>query len=224
MHRVSLTIAQTAGAVCAIGAGVALRAPGLKAAARRALAIKPFEPLRFSQWRAPKRSPFLRCSRLNACTVRCSHRFEEMMKSLSIVWQRLVDSNGQTCARCGATYGELEQAVKNLEASLKPLGIEPTIEIREIDSATFATDPTQSNRIWIDDKPLEEWLSASVSSSPCCDFCGDSECRTIELDSEVFEAIPAELILKAGLIAAARKIETDSRGTSQEQKSKCCSD
>ena len=146
------------------------------------------------------------------------------MKSLSIIWQRLVDSNGQTCDRCGATYDELEQAVKKLGTSLKPLGIEPTIEIREIGSATFATDPTQSNRIWIDGKPLEEWLSANVSSSRCCNVCGDSECRTIELDNNVFETIPAELILKAGLIAAAKKIETDSRGTSQEQKSKCCSD
>lgn len=146
------------------------------------------------------------------------------MKSLSIVWQRLVDSNGQTCDRCGATYDQLEKAVKKLETSLKPLGIEPTIKIREIDSVTFATDPTQSNRIWIDGKPLEEWLHASVSSSPCCNVCGDSECRTIELDNEVFETIPIELILKAGLIAAAKKIGTDTQGTNQEQGSKCCSD
>ena len=139
------------------------------------------------------------------------------MKSLSIIWQRLVDSNGQTCNRCGATYKELEKAVKRLGASLEPLGIEPAIEIREIDSATFATDPAQSNRIWIDGKPLEQWLSASVSSSRCCNVCGDSECRTIELDDEVFETIPAELILKAGLIAAASKIETNSRETSQQK-------
>ena len=135
------------------------------------------------------------------------------MKSLSIVWQRLVDSKGQTCDRCGATYKELKQAIKKLETSLEPLGIEPIIEIREIDSARFANDPSQSNRIWIDDKPLEEWLSAGVSSSRCCNVCGDSECRTIELDNEVFEAIPAELILKAGLLAAAKKIGTNSRDT-----------
>ena len=139
------------------------------------------------------------------------------MKSLSIIWQRLVDSNGQSCDRCEATYKELEKAVKRLGASLEPLGIEAAIEIREIDSATFANDPAQSNRIWIDGKPLEQWLSASVSSSRCCKVCGDSECRTIELDDEVFETIPAELILKAGLIAAASKIETNSRETSQQK-------
>ena len=148
----------------------------------------------------------------------------ETMKSLSIVWQRLVASNGHTCDRCEATYEELAQAIKKLETSLKPLGIEPTIEIREIDSASFESDPSQSNRIWIDNKPLEEWLSAVVSSSRCCNVCGDSECRTIELDSKVFETIPAELILKAGLLAAAEKIGTDSRDTNQEEQSGCCVD
>ena len=135
------------------------------------------------------------------------------MKSLSITWQRLVDSNGKTCDRCGSTYEELVQAVNKLRASLKPLDIEPVIEIREIGAKTFTADPSQSNRIWIDSKPLEEWLSASVSSSQCCNVCGDSECRTIEFDNEVFETIPAELILKAGLIAAANMIGAGTGGS-----------
>ena len=50
-------------------------------------------------------------------SARCSHDFDEIMKSLSIIWQRLVDSNGQTCDRCGATYTELEKAVKYLEST-----------------------------------------------------------------------------------------------------------
>lgn len=144
------------------------------------------------------------------------------MKSLLIVWQRLVDSNGQTCDRCGATYKGIKQAVEKLEVSLKPLGIEPTVEIREIDKASFTTDPTQSNRIWIAGKPLEEWLLASVSSSPCCSVCGDSECRTIKLKNEVFEAIPTELIVKAALIAAAKMVGTETPGSSKEDNSKCC--
>ena len=146
------------------------------------------------------------------------------MKPLSIVWQRLVDSKGRTCDRCGATHEELEKAVEKLGTALEPLGIEPTIEIREIDSASFAKDPSQSNRIWIDDRPLEEWLSAGVSSSRCCNVCGESECRTIELDDEVFETIPAELIIKAGLLAAANRIGTDSRDAARKARSGCCAD
>ena len=138
------------------------------------------------------------------------------MKSLTITWQRLVGLDGQTCDRCGSTHEELVRAVNKLRTSLKPLDIEPVIEIREIDTKTFASDPSQSNRIWIDGKAIEEWLSASVSSSQCCNVCGDSECRTIELDSEVFETIPAELILKAGLIAAANMIEIADGRSRQE--------
>ncbi|UCH40604.1 MAG: DUF2703 domain-containing protein [Gammaproteobacteria bacterium] len=137
------------------------------------------------------------------------------MQSLSITWQRLVDSNGKTCDRCGSTYEELVHAVNKLRVALKPLGIKPIIEIREIDTKTFTADPSQSNRIWIDGKPLEEWLSARVSSSQCCNVCGDSECRTIEFDKQVFETIPAELIIKAGLIAAANMNEIVTGGGKQ---------
>ena len=127
-------------------------------------------------------------------------------KSLPIVWQRLVDSGGQTCERCGTTYKELQLALVKLKEILRPLDIEPILEIREIDTASFEADPFQSNRIWIADEPIENWLGARVASTPCCSVCGDSECRTIELGNEVFEAIPSELILKAALVAASQLV------------------
>lgn len=138
------------------------------------------------------------------------------MKSLPIIWQRLVDSAGQTCDRCGATYEGIQNAVDKLEDVLRPLGIEPTLEIRAIDRAAFTADPSQSNRVWIAGKPIEEWLGARVASSPCCTVCGDSECRTIELENIVFEAIPSELILKAALIAASELVEPSIRDGSRE--------
>ncbi len=146
------------------------------------------------------------------------------MKSLPIVWQRLVDPGGQTCDRCGATYEGLQQAVAKLEEVLRPLGIEPTLETREMDRDSFKADPSQSNRVWIAGKPIEEWLSARVASSPCCSVCGDSECRTIELGNDVFEAIPSELILKAALIAASQLVGPTTRDSSSECKPECCSD
>lgn len=123
------------------------------------------------------------------------------MKTLSIVWQRLV-SNGQTCPRCAGTGNEVEQAYQQLRTQLLPLGIEPVLEIREIDEATFKADPTASNRIWIAGQPMEKWLNASVGSSPCCSVCGDSECRTMDVDGTTYEVVPEELLVKAGLIAA----------------------
>lgn len=125
------------------------------------------------------------------------------MKTLTIAWQRLVDSEGRTCDRCGGTQAELEKAVATLEQALAPLGIAVSLEASAIDPDGFQQDPWQSNRIWIAGKPIEEWLGASSSSSQCCSVCGDSDCRTIEVEGESFEVVPASLILKAGLVAAA---------------------
>ena len=104
----------------------------------------------------------------------------------------------------------MERAIGRLERSLRPLGIEPTLEIREIDESSFKTNPSESNRIWIAGRPMEEWLGASVGSSPCCSVCGTSECRTMEVAGTTFETIPEELFLKAALIAAAQLLSIES--------------
>ncbi|MEN7527583.1 DUF2703 domain-containing protein (plasmid) [Cupriavidus basilensis] len=123
------------------------------------------------------------------------------MKTLPIVWQRLV-SGGETCPRCAGTGDEVERAYRQLREQLMPLGIEPVLETREIDDATFKANPSESNRIWIAGKPMEEWVNASVGSSPCCSVCGDSECRTVDVGGTAYEVVPEDLLVKAGLIAA----------------------
>jgi hypothetical protein len=145
------------------------------------------------------------------------------MKSLPIVWQRLIDARGQTCPRCGGTLDELGKATAMLEQSLPPLGIRPTLEIEEIDEESFQRDPSQSNRIWIADKPLEDWLGAQTSGSPCCSVCGDTECRTIKLGREEFEVIPAELILEAALLAASQMVRMSDSSKDVETGQHCCS-
>ena len=87
------------------------------------------------------------------------------MRSLPIVWQRLVSPDGRKCDRCDATRQELERAVAVLEHALRPLGIEPHLEIVEIDEAPLKANPAASNRIWIAGKPMEEWLDETVGSS-----------------------------------------------------------
>jgi hypothetical protein len=130
------------------------------------------------------------------------------MKQLSIIWQRLV-SEGRTCDRCAATHGEVERAVSTLGEVLGPLDIEPTLEIREIDDATFRADPSASNRIWLNGVPLEDWLDAGVGSSQCCSVCGAEHCRTVEVDGTTFEAVPERVVVRAGLIAAAEMLSGD---------------
>lgn len=129
------------------------------------------------------------------------------MKSLPIIWQRLVSSDGKTCDRCNATHQEMQRAVTKLKEALRPLGIEPTLEIREIDEKSFKANPSESNRIWIAGRPMEEWLGASVGRSRCCSVCGTSECRTVEVGGTTFEAIPEKLFLRAALVASSQLLD-----------------
>ena len=131
------------------------------------------------------------------------------MKSLQIRWQRLVDDSNETCGRCGATGAAVERAVELLRRALRELEIEVALKTEVLDPATFAKDPLESNRIWIGGLPIEWWLSASSGKSQCCDACGDADCRTMTVDGRTYEAIPVELVVKAGLLAAARLLGAD---------------
>lgn len=130
-----------------------------------------------------------------------------VMKALPITWQRLVSSDGKTCDRCNATHEEMQRAVTKLKDVLRPLGIQPILEIREIDEKSFRADPSESNRIWLAGRPMEEWLGARVGSSRCCSVCGESECRTVEVEATTFEVIPERLFLKAALIASSQLLD-----------------
>ena len=128
------------------------------------------------------------------------------MKTLTISWQRLVNESGQTCARCMDTGSTVENACNKLKKSLVELDIKVELKKEVLDLSIFTKDPLQSNRIWIEGKPLEEWIGATVGKSQCCEVCGDSECRTISIDQNTFEIIPEELIIRAGLLAAAAEL------------------
>jgi hypothetical protein len=131
------------------------------------------------------------------------------MRSLPILWKRLV-KEGATCPRCGSTHANVVSAVKKLEVALQPLGIEPVLETLAIDETSFQADPSESNRIWIAGKPLEEWLGARVGASQCCTVCGDRSCRTMEIGDSTHETIPEDLIVRAAMMAASGMIGADS--------------
>lgn len=137
----------------------------------------------------------------------------EPMKVLTIRWQRLVDEKGRTCERCGATGTAVEAAVAQLKRSLKELGIDVVLEKGVVDFQEFSTDPLASNRLWVGGRPIEDWLEGTVGHSKCCSVCGDSDCRTLTVNGQAYEEIPAELIVRAGLLAAAQLVSGTSRGS-----------
>lgn len=142
------------------------------------------------------------------------------MKPMQILWKRLV-KGGETCTRCGDTGRELEAALAKLAAALRPLGIEPVLETQQIDEAAFKANTSESNRVWIAGKPIEEWLGADVGMSRCCAVCGDSDCRTLEVGGRTYETIPEEQFIKAGLMAASQMIASAS--SSDRGATSCCS-
>lgn len=129
------------------------------------------------------------------------------MKTIPIVWQRLVDEQEQTCERCGGTEQELHKALRFLTKSLAPIGITFSLETRAMDREEFSRNPSESNRIWIDGKPLEKWLKAETGASSCCGPCGDAQCRTVTVEGATYETISAELIVKAALMAVEREVK-----------------
>ena len=142
-----------------------------------------------------------RCASVADWELRSQLFSEAGMRQLPIIWQRLVSAGG-TCPRCDATYQHLQSALVKLREALKPLNVEPILEVRKISESSFRKEPAQSNRIWIADKPIEEWIGAGVGSSKCCSVCGDEPCRTMEVEGAVFEDVPEAVIIKAVLIAA----------------------
>jgi hypothetical protein len=129
------------------------------------------------------------------------------MKTIKIIWQRLVDGQGDACERCGGTEQELDKAVRFLQKSLAPAGVRFSLEKKVMDIGEVAPDPSQSNRIWIDGRPLEKWLGADVGKSPCCGPCQGLDCRTLEKNGISHETIPAEMIIQAGLLAVQRQVQ-----------------
>jgi hypothetical protein len=86
---------------------------------------------------------------------------------------------------------------------------------KALDKWTAAKNIGESNRIWIAGKPIETWLGATPGMSDCTScgsLCGtfvqgNVECRTLIVGRSTFESIPSELIVKAGLLAAAEMVE-----------------
>ncbi|MFH1285154.1 MAG: DUF2703 domain-containing protein [Candidatus Micrarchaeota archaeon] len=122
-------------------------------------------------------------------------------KLLKIKWQRLMDE-GKTCPRCGSTEKELKKAVSALNKSLSSRGIKVILEKSELSVSEFKKNPLQSNRILVNNVPLEEWVKGKTGESPCCDVCGSSKCRTVEVKGKAYETISAKLVIEAGLAAA----------------------
>lgn len=136
-------------------------------------------------------------------------------KTIEIVWQRYVDDGGGTCDRCGATQAQMQKAYQVLAESFAPEGISVVMEEKVLSADAASADLSQSNRIWIAGRSLEDWLGAEVGMSPCAGCCGElacavgtagksgmADCRTLIYEGKTYEAVTSDLVVKAGIMAA----------------------
>lgn len=122
---------------------------------------------------------------------------------LEIVWQRVL-VGAETCERCGDTGGSVRRACKRLREVLAPRGIE--VALTEKSLPPFAV--AESNRVFFDGRALEDILGAEVGLNHCQSCCellgGQTDCRTLIFEGREHEALPEELLVRAGLLAADR--------------------
>lgn len=147
---------------------------------------------------------------------------QDTKEKLTIKWQRLL-SNGETCERCSSTENEVEKAVEKLQQTFPKLGIEVELEKEKLTEEEFKENPKASNRIFIDDKPLEELIGASVGGSECCDVCGKEECRTVIIDGKEHEVVPSQTIINAAMKASEGKLSSSSCCAPTREEDTCCS-
>lgn len=133
-------------------------------------------------------------------------------RAVVIRWQRIADAQGQTCGRCGDTEAAIDAAAERLQKSLSPLEVNVSVQKVALPTSELDKCVEESNRIWLNGRPLEAWLSAMTGASACSGFCGDRACRTLVVDGRSYDAIPAELIVRAGLLAAADAIRPPATG------------
>lgn len=127
------------------------------------------------------------------------------MKRLEILWQR-VTVDGGTCQRCGDTGQSVRRMAETLRAELAPLDIEVVLTEKAL--PPFAVE--ESNRVFFNGRAVEDILGerheVAVSMNhcqSCCDMLGgQTDCRTLCVDGQEHEALPEELLLRAGRLAA----------------------
>ncbi|PKN08546.1 MAG: heavy metal sensor signal transduction histidine kinase [Deltaproteobacteria bacterium HGW-Deltaproteobacteria-8] len=130
------------------------------------------------------------------------------MKTLDILWQRMT-VGAETCVRCGDTGQSVRRAMEILRAELAPRGIQ--VALTEKVLLPYASDVlAESNRVFFNGESLEDLVGAQVGSShcqSCCDLLGggvdrQTDCRTLIVEGREYEALPEELLVRAGRLAA----------------------
>jgi hypothetical protein len=132
--------------------------------------------------------------------------------------ERLV-VEGETCDRCASTWDAAREAVDTVAAEVAGIGL--AVDLREVPLP--AQRLSDSNRVLVNGRLAEEWLSGSAAMTECAscgDLVGESVCcRSYEIDGRASDSLSAEDIARAiraaaGLAAPSELLAGDSASIS----------
>jgi len=119
-----------------------------------------------------------------------------MNKELYVEWQHVGADVTHTCERCSATGISVTSAIQDL----KPTFAERGIDIQYKETVLQAYQLPESNKVLINGKPLETYLTNAHIVQTSCQSCAcivekeSAECRAIQTPEGLYESLPTDLI------------------------------
>ncbi len=129
-------------------------------------------------------------------------------KKMTIVleWQPPASEVCRQCQQCGVGDQEVQRAFLMLKERLAEKGF----DIQVVEKKGAAPLPNTCG-MKVCDVPLEVWLDARTEATPCQGAADkgdpDGMRRTIRVGNQGFATVPADLMVRAGLMAADHMIE-----------------
>lgn len=121
-------------------------------------------------------------------------------------WQKGATEACQTCDACGVSEQEIKAAAAQLKTKLADKKVRVKIVERKATDGT--PERPSASRMWVCGIPLETWLGARAAMTPCPDAKSREAVRpALYVDDQSYSVIPADLMVKAGVMAANQLLE-----------------
>ncbi len=124
-------------------------------------------------------------------------------QTLSVRW---LQPDGAANPTCGIQEKELQKAVNTLNKSLHKSGVGVELGYLTFTGEKPSGEKASALGLWINNKPFETWVQASVSTSTDANPCPETV-----VDGTTYKLIPSELIVKAGMAAAEKLTKRPSK-------------
>jgi len=147
----------------------------------------------------------------------CSRHKDPLI--LTVEWQKADSDACLGCKNSGAREQDIKKAFDELSRKLAAKGIR--VELVEKKAVVDTSKPEMaSGLMWVGNEPVESWLGASTQSK-VCPACPTGPRgyghlhKTLIVDGQVYDPIPVDLMVRAGL-SAADQLQKNAKSNAQK--------